>query len=60
MFLSLLVRDRVITIHYYQEGSLTTLSGKVHQLDTIKKTLCLRDSMNKVICIGFSSIVRVS
>lgn len=61
MFLSQLVSDSIITIHYYQEGSLTTMSGKVHKIDTIKQTLSLIDRMeDKVKCINFSSIVRIS
>lgn len=56
MILKALTRNDIITINYYQNGSLQTCKGLVYNLNLHQQTLSLKDEQQKVFSIHLSSI----
>ncbi|WP_028402244.1 YolD-like family protein [Ectobacillus panaciterrae] len=59
MFLKELTKDRLITITYYQNGSLQTCKGRVCNLDLHQQTLFLKDEQQKVFFIRLADIKEI-
>ncbi|MFC3884458.1 YolD-like family protein [Bacillus songklensis] len=56
MILKELTKNRIITINYYQNGSLQTCKGRVSNLNLDQQTLSLKDEQQKVFSIRLSGI----
>lgn len=56
MYLKKLVKNSLITIDYYTNGTLQTLTGRVYDLNTIKQILSLKDENQNTLSIRLSRI----
>ncbi|NGY89544.1 YolD-like family protein [Bacillus megaterium] len=48
MFLKKLIKNGLVTVHYYENESLQTCKGRVYNLNLHEQTLSLRDEKQNI------------
>lgn len=56
MFLKKLIKNGLVTINYYKNGSLQTCKGRVYNLNLHEQTLSLKDEKQNIFFIHLSGI----
>ncbi|SDE53466.1 YolD-like protein [Priestia aryabhattai B8W22] len=59
MILNALRKKGVITISYYQNGSLQTCKGRISNLNLYEQTLSLEDEQHNILSIRLSGIMGI-
>jgi len=60
MFLRSLIKNELVTINYYKEGTLYKCKGHVQGLNLAEQTLSLKDQQEKILSIRLSKIMKIS
>ncbi|WP_129730767.1 YolD-like family protein [Ectobacillus funiculus] len=60
MFLRSLIKNKLVTINYYKEGTLYKCTGHVQGLNLAEQTLSLKDQQEKILSIRLSKIMKIS
>ncbi|MFE7083300.1 YolD-like family protein [Priestia megaterium] len=56
MILKSLIKNKLVTINYYEDGVLKTYIGRINKLNIFEQTLFLEDSQRNILSMKFSGI----
>ncbi|MCM3255465.1 MULTISPECIES: YolD-like family protein [Priestia] len=60
MFLKSLTRNNLLTITYYEDGSLKTYKGHIYKINTINQLIFLKDDKEDLFSVHLYNIKAIS